>query len=89
MTEAQALWVSLLLTLTLAVFHWLALLGLTTFMGLEFWARAGARKEGKSEGVLASGVQGGAVATRVEADGTRRFFYVHLGSFALYNFLIT
>ncbi len=138
MTEAQALWVSLFLTLALAAFHWLAprlrrlpgipervmtsfsgglavsfvflhmlpglleskdtigeflaaqvtmtplrdlgvyclaLLGLTTFMGLEYWAR--------------SGVRDGTAGVAAEAESTRRFFYVHLGSFALYNFLIT
>ena len=148
MTQDQALWVSLILTLALATFHWLAprlrslpgipesvvasfsggfavsfvflhmlpglleskdtigkllaqqitmtplvdlgvyclaLLGLVTFMGLELWARAGARGGGDGE----AGARGGGDDEAAEAESGRRFFYVHLGSFALYNFLIT
>jgi hypothetical protein len=147
MTEAQALWVSFILTLALAAFHWLAprmrklpgipervvtsfsggfavsfvflhmlpgllenkdtigeflaqqiamtplvdlgvyclaLFGLTTFMALEFWARAGVRQEAGENGGTAD-----AASAVVQAESSRRFFYVHLGSFALYNFLIT
>jgi hypothetical protein len=152
MSQSQALWVSFLLTLVLAVFHWLAprlrrlpgipervitsfsggfavsfvflhmlpgllesrdtigeflgrqitltplvdlgvyclaLLGLVTFMGLEFWARAGVREVGGAKGVGTVGVEGESADISGEAASTRRFFYVHLGSFALYNFLIT